>query len=57
MAADVLSKLGSKQALVPTGVFVQPLKSPTVKLEEEPLTKLDLAPAEGQEVLIINSDW
>jgi hypothetical protein len=28
-----------------------------VKFEEDPPTKLDLAPAEGQEVLIIESDW
>jgi hypothetical protein len=42
VAADVLSKLGSKRALVPAEVIVQ--------------TKLDLAPAEGQEVLVIESD-
>ena len=47
VAADVLSKLDSKQALVPAGVFVQALNSPTVKIEEEPPTKPDLAPALG----------
>ena len=47
MAADVLSKLGSKRALVPAGVFVQAVNSPTVKIEEEPLTKPDLVPALG----------
>ena len=31
VAADVLSKLGSKRALVPAGVFVQALNSPTVR--------------------------
>jgi len=35
--ADVLSKLGSKRALVPAGVFVQALNSPTVKIEEDPI--------------------
>ena len=57
MAADVLSKLGSKRALVPAGVFVQALNSPMVNIEEEPPTKPDLAPALGQEVLVIDPDW
>ena len=57
MAADVLSKLGSKRALVPAGVFVQALNFPTVKIEEEPPTKPDLAPALGQEVLVADPDW
>lgn len=57
MAADVLSKLGSKRALVPAGVFVQALNSPTVKIVEEPPTKPDLVPALGQEVLIADSNW
>ncbi|XP_039786443.1 uncharacterized protein LOC120652629 [Panicum virgatum] len=49
MAADVLSKLASKRALISARVFVQALNSPTVKIEEEPPTKPDLAPALGQE--------
>jgi hypothetical protein len=32
IAADVLSKLGSCQALVPAGVFVQDLRKPSIKL-------------------------
>jgi hypothetical protein len=32
VAADVLSKLGSHRALVPTGVFVQDLHKPSIKL-------------------------
>ena len=32
VAADILSNLGSKRALVPAGVFVQALNSPTVKI-------------------------
>jgi len=57
VATDVLSKLGSKRALVPAGVFVQALNSPTVKIEEEPPTKPDLVPALGQEVLVTDPDW
>ncbi|XP_039778252.1 uncharacterized protein LOC120645534 [Panicum virgatum] len=57
VAANVLSKLGSKRALVPAGVFVRALNSLTVKIEEDPATKPDLALALGQEVLIANPDW
>jgi ribonuclease HI len=32
VAADVLSKLGSRRALVPVGVFVQDLRKPSIKL-------------------------
>jgi ribonuclease HI len=32
VAADVLSKLGSRRDLVPTGVFVQDLRKPSIKL-------------------------
>ena len=57
MAADVLSKLGSKRALVPAGIFMQALNSPTVKIEEEPPTKPNLMPALGQEVLVADPNW
>ncbi|XP_039805070.1 uncharacterized protein LOC120669372 [Panicum virgatum] len=57
IAADVLSKLGSKRALVPAGVFVQALRSPMVKIEEELPTKPDLVPALGHEVLVADLDW
>ena len=57
VAADVLSKLGSKRSIVPPGVFIQALNSPTVKMEEEPPTKPDLVPAIGQEVLTLDNDW
>jgi ribonuclease HI len=32
VAADVLSKLGSRRALVPAGVFIQDLRNPSIKL-------------------------
>ena len=57
VAADVLSKLGSKRSIVPPGVFVQALNSPMVKMEEEPPTKPDLVPAKGQQVLTLDTDW
>jgi hypothetical protein len=38
-------------------VFVQAPNSPTVKIEEEPLTKPDLVPAIGQQVLTLDTDW
>jgi len=57
MAADVLSKLGSKWSIIPLGMFVQAHNSPTVKMEEEPPTKPDLVPAIGQEVLTLDTDW
>ena len=57
VAADVLSKLGSKRSIIPPGVFVQALRSPTVKMEEEPPTKPDLVLAIGQEVLTLDIDW
>jgi hypothetical protein len=56
MAADILSKLGSKRSIVPPGVFVQALNSPTVKMEEEPPTKPDLVPAIGQPILTLDTD-
>ncbi|XP_039851307.1 uncharacterized protein LOC120709705 [Panicum virgatum] len=57
VAADVLSKLGCKRALVPAGIFVQALNSPTVKIEEEPPTMPELVPALGQDVLVADLDW
>jgi hypothetical protein len=38
VAADVLSKLGSKRALVPAGVFVQNLRKPSIRLLSDPET-------------------
>jgi hypothetical protein len=38
VAADVLSKLGSKRALVPDGVFVQDLRKPSIRVLSDPET-------------------
>ena len=57
VVADVLSKVESKQAIVPACVFVQALNSPTVKMEEERPTKPDLVPALGQQILTLDTHW
>jgi hypothetical protein len=49
VAADVLSKLGSRRALVPAGVFVQDLSKPSINLldidnPEPPLNDQNSAP-------------
>jgi ribonuclease HI len=36
VAADVLTKVGSKRALVPVGVFIQDLRKPSIKLLSDP---------------------
>ncbi|XP_039797585.1 uncharacterized protein LOC120662517 [Panicum virgatum] len=57
VAAGILSKLGSKRDLIPAGVFVQALNSPTVKVKEEPPSKPDLVPALGQQIPTLDTDW
>jgi ribonuclease HI len=55
VAADVLSKLGSQRALVPTGVFVQDLRKPSIKLldpDSPDLPQHDQAPAPSRDVLM-----
>ena len=53
---NVAANLLSKRALIPVGVFMQALNSPTVKIKEEHPTRPDLAPALGQEVLVADPD-
>jgi hypothetical protein len=62
VAADVLSKLGSRQALVPVGVFVQDLRKPSFKLldpDSPDLPQHDQAPAPPRGVLMSEKedDW
>jgi hypothetical protein len=56
VSADVLSKLGSTRAQVPTGVFVHELHMPSIP---EPVhTTTDPAPSQpGQEVMMTDVDW
>jgi hypothetical protein len=62
VAADVLSKLGSRRALVPAGVFVQDIRKPSIKLldpdsPESPSN--DQNPAPPHDVLMTEKedDW
>jgi ribonuclease HI len=62
VAADVLSKLGSRRALVPAGVFVQDLRKPSIKLldpDNQELPPHDLNSAPPREVLMSKKedDW
>jgi hypothetical protein len=62
IAADVLSKLGSRRALVPAGVFFQDLHKPSIKLLDpdnpEPPSN-DQNPAPPRDVLMTEKedDW
>jgi ribonuclease HI len=60
VAADVLSKLGSKRALVPVGVFVQDLRKPSIRLLRDPETSHSDTPHSGsRDVLMAEAedDW
>jgi ribonuclease HI len=56
VAADVLSKLGSTRAQVPTSVFVHELHAPSIP-EPTPSTTDPAHPQAGQEVVMIDVDW
>jgi hypothetical protein len=56
VAADVLSKLDSTRAQVPTGVFVHELHAPSI-MEPAPTTTDPVHPPAGQEVMMIDVDW
>jgi hypothetical protein len=62
VAADILSKLGSRRALVPVGVFVQDLRKPSINLmdpDSPDLAQHDLTPAPPRDVLMSEKedDW
>jgi ribonuclease HI len=60
VAADVLSKLGSKRALVPAGVFIQDLRKPSIRLLSDPETShRDTPPPGSHDVLMMEAedDW
>jgi hypothetical protein len=56
VAADVLSKVGSTRAQVPTGVFVHELHAPSILEPAPPTTDQAHHPA-GQEVMMTDVDW
>jgi hypothetical protein len=54
--ADVLSKLGSTRAQVPSGVFVQELHRPSIKTSESIIT--DHVPMDSsREVMMLDANW
>jgi hypothetical protein len=60
VAADVLSKLGSKRALVLAGVFIQELRKPSIRLLSDPETShSDTPPPGNRGVLMMEAkdDW
>jgi hypothetical protein len=58
VAADVLSKLGSKRTLVPAGVFVQDLRKPSIRLLSDPETSPSDV-SSSRDVLMVEAefDW
>jgi ribonuclease HI len=55
VAADVLSKLGSKRALVPAGVFIQDMRKPSIRL----LSDSETSPGDvlgGRDVLMTEAE-
>jgi hypothetical protein len=53
---DVLSKLGSDQANIPSGVFIHELHHPSIKTpDQSTITQDPLEP--DQEVLMIEINW
>jgi hypothetical protein len=62
VAADVLSKLGSRRALVPAGMFVQDLRKPSIKLpnpdnQEPPSNDQNSAPPRDVLMSEKEDDW
>jgi hypothetical protein len=60
VAAEVLSKLGSKCMLVPAGVFIQDLRKPSIRLLSDPETlQSDVPPPGSRDVLMAEAedDW
>ena len=60
VAADVLSKLGSRRALVPVGVFVQDLRKPSIKLldpDNPDQVQPDPTPAPPRDVLMSEKEY
>jgi hypothetical protein len=58
VAANVLSKLGSKRALVPAGVFIQDLRKPLIRILSDPETLHSDTPG-SRDVLMAEAedDW
>lgn len=59
VGTDVVSKLGSKRALVPAAMFVQDLHKPSIKLLDNDNSSTDttVMPPRSQQVLVVEGDW
>jgi ribonuclease HI len=56
VGADTLSKLGSTRAQVPSGVFVQELKQPSIKSSSQ--VGINVGPQQpDREVMVLEEDW
>jgi ribonuclease HI len=56
VGADILSNLGSTHAQVPTGVFIQELKQPSIKPSPQITTDTGLQKPD-REVMMLGEDW
>jgi hypothetical protein len=56
VGTDILSKLGSTRAQVPTGVFVQELKQPSIKSSPQITTDTGFQKPD-REVMMLGEDW
>ena len=54
IAADVLAKLGSDKAKVPSNVFIEELSAPSIK---QPSAITPELPVKGTQILVINTSW
>jgi hypothetical protein len=54
IAADILAKLGSDRAKVPTGVFIEELLAPSIKQPGEITPEL---PVPITQILVITPSW
>jgi ribonuclease HI len=57
VAADILSKLGSKRALVPAGICIQDLRKPSIRLlSDRETSSCDVPPPGGRDVLMTEAE-
>jgi hypothetical protein len=56
VATDVLSKLESKRALVPTGLFVRDLHKPSIRLNNLETPQSDISPPGSRDVLMVEAE-
>jgi ribonuclease HI len=58
VAADIISKMGSKRALVPASVFIQDLRKPSIRLLSDPDTSPSDVPGIRDVLMVeVEDDW